>query len=80
MPDARTSPEGDVAAPAFRRPYPPDHDVLALSNPIPEIHPSEAVAAGAAFAADGKSVNNALAFPGLFRAALDTGAPAITVR
>jgi malate dehydrogenase (oxaloacetate-decarboxylating) len=52
--------------------------VLALSNPIPEIHPAEAVAAGAALAADGKSVNNALAFPGLFRAALDTGAPAIT--
>ncbi|HLA64196.1 MAG TPA: NAD(P)-dependent oxidoreductase [Rhodothermales bacterium] len=56
----------------------PGQIVLALSNPIPEIFPSEAVAAGAAFAADGRSVNNALAFPGLFRAALDTGAPAIT--
>ncbi len=56
----------------------PGQIVLALSNPIPEIHPAEAVAAGAAFAADGKSVNNALAFPGLFRAALDTGAPAIS--
>jgi len=52
--------------------------VLALSNPVPEIRPSEAIAAGAAFAADGQSVNNALAFPGLFRAAIDTGAPAIT--
>jgi len=48
--------------------------ILALSNPDPEIYPDEAVAAGAAFAADGKSVNNALAFPGLFRGALDARA------
>lgn len=52
--------------------------VLALSNPVPEITPAAALAAGAAFAADGRSVNNALAFPGLFKAALDIGAPAIT--
>ena len=52
--------------------------VLALSNPVPEITPEAALAAGAAFAADGRSVNNALAFPGLFKAALDVGAPAIT--
>jgi malate dehydrogenase (oxaloacetate-decarboxylating) len=48
--------------------------ILALSNPDPEIYPDEALAAGAAFAADGKSVNNALAFPGLFRGALDARA------
>ena len=48
--------------------------ILALSNPDPEIQPDEAVAAGAAFAADGKAVNNALAFPGLFRGALDARA------
>jgi malate dehydrogenase (oxaloacetate-decarboxylating) len=35
------------------------------------------MAAGAAFAADGNSVNNALAFPGIFRGALDAGATAI---
>lgn len=52
--------------------------VLALSNPIPEITPEAALSAGAAFAADGRSVNNALAFPGLFRAALEVSAPAIT--
>ena len=52
--------------------------VLALSNPVPEITPAAALAAGAAFAADGRSVNNALAFPGLFKAALDVGAGAIT--
>ncbi|WP_022850116.1 NAD-dependent malic enzyme [Limisalsivibrio acetivorans] len=44
--------------------------ILALSNPNPEIDPEDAVKAGAVFAADGKSVNNALAFPGLFKGAL----------
>ncbi len=56
----------------------PGQIVLALSNPVPEIFPEEALAAGAAFAADGKSVNNALAFPGLFKAALAVQAEAIT--
>ena len=48
--------------------------ILALSNPDPEIHPDDAIAAGAAFAADGRGVNNALAFPGLFRGALNARA------
>jgi malate dehydrogenase (oxaloacetate-decarboxylating) len=51
--------------------------VLALSNPVPEIAPDDALAAGAAFAADGSSVNNALAYPGIFRGALATRAPRI---
>jgi malate dehydrogenase (oxaloacetate-decarboxylating) len=46
--------------------------ILALTNPHPEIEPSAALAAGAAFAADGRSVNNLLGFPGILRAALDT--------
>jgi len=46
--------------------------ILALSNPNPEISPDAAREAGAAFAADGKSVNNALGFPGIFRGALNT--------
>lgn len=54
--------------------------ILALSNPDPEIRPEVAMAAGAAFAADGKSVNNALAFPGIFRGALDAEAKAINNR
>jgi malate dehydrogenase (oxaloacetate-decarboxylating) len=54
--------------------------ILALSNPDPEIRPEVAMAAGAAFAADGKSVNNALAFPGIFRGALDAGATDINKR
>ena len=52
--------------------------ILALSNPDPEIEPQDALAAGAAFAADGKSINNVLGFPGLFRGALDAGARRFT--
>ncbi|HSL19574.1 MAG TPA: malic enzyme-like NAD(P)-binding protein [Methylomirabilota bacterium] len=55
----------------------PKQVILALSNPDPEIDPDAALAAGAAFAADGKAVNNALAFPGLFRGALDARATRI---
>jgi malate dehydrogenase (oxaloacetate-decarboxylating) len=52
--------------------------ILALSNPVPEIDPDIALAAGAAFAADGKSVNNVLGFPGILRGAIDTYTPRIT--
>ena len=52
--------------------------ILALSNPNPEIDPDVALAYGAAFAADGKSVNNVLGFPGIFRGAVDANAPRIT--
>ncbi len=52
--------------------------ILALTNPYPEIEPEDALAAGAAFAADGKSVNNVLGYPGIFRGALLSGAEQIT--
>jgi len=52
--------------------------ILALSNPNPEIDPDVALEHGAAFAADGKSVNNVLGFPGIFRGAVDANAPRIT--
>ena len=52
--------------------------ILALSNPKPEIDPEEAVERGAIFSADGKSVNNVLGFPGIFRGAVDSRAPRIT--
>jgi malate dehydrogenase (oxaloacetate-decarboxylating) len=55
----------------------PGSMVFALSNPNPEIHPSAALEAGAIFAADGRSVNNALGFPGIFRGALDARARCI---
>ena len=53
--------------------------VFACANPTPEIFPEEALAAGALVAATGRSdypnqVNNVLAFPGIFRGALDAGA------
>ena len=54
--------------------------ILALTNPRPEITPEDARDGGAAFAADGRGVNNALAFPGLFRGALDARARKINNR
>ncbi len=51
--------------------------IMALTNPYPEIEPEDALAAGAAFAADGKSVNNVLGYPGIFRGALLSGAKEI---
>ena len=57
--------------------------VFALANPIPEIMPEDAKRAGAAVIATGRSdfpnqVNNSLAFPGIFRGALDSGVTEIT--
>jgi len=58
----------------------PGQVILALSNPNPEIDPELAVKSGAIFAADGKSVNNALAFPGVFKGALTAKAKVINDR
>jgi len=57
--------------------------VFALANPEPEILPDEAMRAGAVVVATGRSdfpnqINNALAFPGVFRGALDAGIARIT--
>ena len=52
--------------------------ILALSNPDPEIEPLVAREQGAAFAADGKGINNVLAFPGLFKGALEARARSFT--
>ncbi len=57
--------------------------VFALANPIPEIMPDEAKQAGAYIVATGRSdfpnqINNVLAFPGIFRGALDNGVIQIT--
>src|ERR1035441_9658288 len=56
----------------------PGQIIFALSNPDPEIDPVAALAAGAAIAADGKSINNVLCFPGLFDAALRARARGFT--
>ncbi len=52
--------------------------ILALSNPEAEIDPDVALAAGASFAATGKSVNNLLGFPGLFKGALQAQSVSIS--
>lgn len=57
--------------------------ILALANPVPEIMPDEALEAGAYIIATGRSdfpnqINNVLAFPGIFRGALDNGVTQIT--
>lgn len=52
----------------------PGQIILALSNPDPEIEPIVALQRGAAFAADGKGINNVLGFPGLFAGALEARA------
>jgi malate dehydrogenase (oxaloacetate-decarboxylating) len=52
--------------------------IMALSNPDPEIEPALALEHGAAFAADGKGINNVLAFPGLFKGALAANARRFT--
>lgn len=57
--------------------------IFAMANPTPEIMPDEAKKAGAAIIATGRSdfpnqVNNALAFPGIFRGALDNHVTKIT--
>lgn len=57
--------------------------VLAMANPVPEIMPDEAKAAGAAIVGTGRSdfpnqINNVVAFPGIFRGALDVRAKQIT--
>ena len=57
--------------------------IFALANPIPEIMPEAALAAGAFIVATGRSdfpnqINNVLAFPGIFRGALDNGVAQIT--
>jgi malate dehydrogenase (oxaloacetate-decarboxylating) len=56
----------------------PGQVVFALSNPDAEIEPMTALERGAAFAADGKGINNVAAFPGLFRGALEAGARRFT--
>ena len=72
-----------LLTPAMIRSMNDDPIIFALANPNPEIMPEDAKAAGAAVIATGRSdypnqVNNAIAFPGIFRGALDNGVQKIT--
>ncbi len=69
--------DGDMVRSMAPRPI-----VFAMANPIPEIMPSDARTAGAVVVGSGRSdfpnqINNVLAFPGIFRGALDAGATSI---
>ena len=62
-----------------------DAIVFAMANPEPEINPNHAKEAGARIVGTGRSdypnqINNVLAFPGVFRGALDAGAKKITTK
>jgi malate dehydrogenase (oxaloacetate-decarboxylating) len=72
-----------VLTPAMIATMAKDPVIFALANPTPEIMPDEALAAGAGIVATGRSdlpnqVNNSLAFPGIFRGALDARVRNIT--
>lgn len=61
----------------------PDAIIFAMANPVPEIMPDDAYAGGAKIVATGRSdfpnqINNVLAFPGIFRGAIDAQIPQIT--
>lgn len=73
----------DILSEAHIRSMARDPIIFALANPDPEITPEKAHAAGAAIVATGRSdypnqVNNAVAFPGIFRGALDNNVSTIT--
>ena len=68
-----------VVTPEMVRSMAPGAIVLPMANPVPEIEPDEAIAAGAAVVGTGRSdhpnqINNVMCFPGLFRGALDVRA------
>src|SRR5437867_818646 len=74
---------GGVLKPELLKKMAPEPVIFALANPVPEIMPKEALAAGARIVATGRSdfpnqINNSLVFPGLFRGALDVRATTIT--
>jgi malate dehydrogenase (oxaloacetate-decarboxylating) len=74
---AMTTGQAQLMDPAWVR---PGQIILALSNPVPEIDRRVALDAGAAVATDGSIVNNVLAYPGLFKGAMDSAATSITLR
>ncbi len=79
---AASTPRPDTVKPAHVRSMAPAPIVFALANPVPEVWPDVAKAAGAAIVATGRSdfpnqVNNSLVFPAVFRGVLDARARSI---
>jgi malate dehydrogenase (oxaloacetate-decarboxylating) len=80
---ALSRPDPDTIQPDWIKTMAKDPIVFACANPIPEIWPWDAMEAGAAVVATGRSdfanqVNNSLGFPGIFRGVLDVQARTIT--
>jgi malate dehydrogenase (oxaloacetate-decarboxylating) len=80
---AFSAPGPDVIRPEWIRRMAGDAVVFACANPVPEIWPWEAKAAGARIVCTGRSdfpnqVNNSLGFPGIFRGLLDVRARTVT--
>ena len=78
-----SQPGPGVILPEWVQGMAPDPILFACANPVPEIWPWEAKAAGAAVVATGRSdfpnqVNNSLSFPAIFRGVLDVRARTIT--
>jgi malate dehydrogenase (oxaloacetate-decarboxylating) len=71
--------QADLVSKDMVRSMAKDPIVMALANPVGEISVQDAYEAGAALAADGRMVNNALAYPGMFRGALDANTDMITM-
>jgi len=79
---AASTPDPNTIRPEHLRAMAPAPIVFALANPVPEIWPEVATAAGAAIVATGRSdfpnqVNNSLIFPAVFRGVLDARARSI---
>ncbi|MCI4351394.1 MAG: NADP-dependent malic enzyme [Thermoplasmata archaeon] len=79
---AASTPDPNTVQPAWIRTMARDPIVFALANPVPEIWPATARAAGAAIVATGRSdfpnqLNNSLVFPAVFRGILDARARSI---
>ncbi len=77
--------KGNIVTPEMIKLMASEPIIFALANPVPEIMPDKALAAGAAVVGTGRSdfpnqINNALVFPGLFRGLLDGRIRAVTIK
>lgn len=76
--------QAGILTPSHIKSMATDPIVFAMSNPVPEIMPDVAMAAGASVVATGRSdfanqINNVLVFPGMFKGAMEAGVKSISV-
>ncbi|MFP4052992.1 MAG: NAD-dependent malic enzyme [Phycisphaerae bacterium] len=70
----------DIVTPEMVKSMAKDPIIFALANPVSEISRDDALSAGAAVYADGRMINNAVCYPGIFRGALDSGCEIISMQ